>query len=103
MSWYIVSTLFPMRRAYSPRHCLTDILPCIRAMMAPFSYRSFDVLNVMMFWPVASVRSCSVLGPFTNRALSPRSLGLVRLMLFSVICVSLRAFASPAGSASDAY
>ena len=103
MSWYIVSTLFPMRRAYSPRHCLTEILLYIRAMMASFSHRSSGVLNVMMFWPVASVRSCSVLGPFTNRTLSPRSLGLVNLMLFSMIRVSMRAFANPAGSASGAY
>ena len=103
MSWYIVSTLFPMRRAYSPRHCLIDFFPYIRWSMALCSHISLGVLNVMMFWPVASVRICNVLTPFINRALSPRSLGLVLLMLFSMTRVPSRASANPAGSSTGAY
>ena len=31
VSWYTVNILFPIRRTYSPRLFVTDILPCIRA------------------------------------------------------------------------
>ena len=97
MSWYIVSTLDPMRRTYFPMHLLTDILLCIRIVMQSFSHRLSGVLNVSMFWPRASDRNWSVSLPITHVARSPRSLGLATLMLFSMMCVLSRAVANPDG------
>ena len=103
VSWYTVSMLFPMRRTYSPRFFLTDILLCMSAVMEFFSPRSSGVLNVRMFSPVANVCNFTTLGLFMNRTLSPRSFGLTLLILFSVMHVLSRMFAIPAGSSSGAY
>ena len=104
MSWYIVSTLVPMRRTYFPMHFLTEILLCIKIVMQSFSHKLSDVLNVSMFWPRASDRSWSVsFPPSTQVARSPRSLGLFTLMLCSIMCVLSKAVASPDWSSLDAY
>ena len=66
--------------------------------MESFSPMSLDVLNVRIFLPVANVCNFNTLGPFTNKTLSPRSFGFTLLILFSIMHVSSRMFANPAGS-----
>ena len=96
MSWYIVSTLDPMRRTYFPMHLLTDILLCIKIVMQSFSHKLSGVVNVSIFRPRLSDRSWSTFfPPSTQVARSPRSLGLATLILSSMMCVLSRAVANP--------
>ena len=72
--------------------------------MQSLSHKLSGVLNVSMFWPRASDRSWSMsLPPSTQAARSPRLLGLSTLMSCSIMCVLLKAVASPDWSSLDTY
>ena len=102
--WYTVNILFPIRRTYSPMHFLTEILLCIKIVMQFCSHTLSGVVNVRIFCAWLSVRSWSTFVlPSTQVALSPRSFGWYTLVLFSMMCVSLRMVATPDGPSSGAY
>ncbi len=104
VSWYTVSILVPISRTYFPMHFLTEILLCINIVMQSCSHALSGVLNVRIFCPRLSDRSWSMFSPpSTQVALSPRSFGWCTLMVFSMMYVLLRMFATPDDSSSDAY